>query len=105
MTLDESKTADVIETVINIPLTSTEKRNDIRVTIQHEHPNHGELVIDPYYLDYEETIAAIAFHIKNMSKDNTSTSITKNRIGAIRSLLDLLDSYNSTLMLLEQEKG
>jgi len=56
-------------------------------------------------LDYEETIAAIAFHIKNMSKDNTSTSITKNRIGAIRSLLDLLDSYNSTLMLLEQEKG
>lgn len=103
MTLDETIAKKSVETSINIPITSTEDRTDIRVTIENKHQNHDEAVGDPTYLDYEETIAAIAFHTKNMSMDNTSTSITARRINSIRRLLNHLECYNNSLIELEQD--
>lgn len=73
--------------------------------MKNKHRFHGKMTRDKNqdFLNYEEAVAAIVFHATNLTRDNTSTIITHQRIQSIRSLLDLLQSYNEELDILEEQ--
>ena len=70
-----------------------------------KHPNTDELFIDEGNMDYSELAAAIAFNAMNLTRDNTSTYITQERISTLRYLLDRLEHYNNQLGVLETSKS
>lgn len=72
--------------------------------MDHVHSHHNELSIKNGTMNYEQLTAAIAYHATNLTKDNTSTIITENRILTIRNLLDVLEGYNNQLIEIEDTK-
>jgi hypothetical protein len=96
-----SKVTNKQEVVID--LYTTTDTNDFgglptpRVEILNKHKLHNDIESKPDYMDYEESLAAIALHVSNMCKDNTSAIVNKGRIASIKELLDNLDLYNTQL--------